>query len=157
MKTWIICLVAAALFTGPLAGADLLWDSNYNNYLRLLDRPKDQLSPQLVGYVETVKAGKVPSREEALRAVLRLADQGTPYLQDARLSLCVSGLYRVGRAIPNFASSTDFVWVIHAEIPGSGLVQVFYVSVSTAKVLKLFPEPPAAPNPKVKTGLVRRR
>jgi hypothetical protein len=140
MKTWIICAATIALLTGPLAGAELAWDSSSNNYLQLLDRPKSQLSPQSQRLADLIMTSKVPSRAEALRAVLGLAGSDAPYLRDARLTLGVAGLYRIGREIPGFVSPLDFVWVLHAEMAGSGLVQVFCVSSSTAKVLRLFPE-----------------
>jgi hypothetical protein len=140
MKTWITCIATTVVLTGSLAGAEFAWESSSSNYLQLIERPKSQLDPQLRHIADLVGASKVPSRAEALRAVLVFENSDAPYLRDPRLTLGINALYRVGREIPGFASSSDFIWVIHAEMLGSGLVQVFCVSTGTAKVLRLFPE-----------------
>lgn len=142
MRTWILCLALVPIMTGSSWGAELIWDSPSTNYLQLLDRSKKQQDHHIQQLADRIEASKVPSRAEAIRAVLVTAESAPVLLRDPRLHLGAAGLYRVGREIPGFASSSDFVWVIHGELPGLGLVQVFFVSTGTAKVMRLFPEPP---------------
>ncbi len=140
MRAWIFYLGIAILACG-LPAAEPVSDTS-GNYLPLLDLPKEKLSTELQKAVQSVRASKVPSTDEAVRLVLRFADDKPAYMRDARTGLRARALLRVGREIAGFASASDFVWVLHAEMLGTGLMQVFYVSTSTGKVLTAFPEVP---------------
>jgi hypothetical protein len=110
------------------------------NYLHLLNLPKEKLSAELQEVVASVKGSKVPSKEEAVRLVLRFSDDKPTYMRDARISVRAKALFRLGRAVPGFAAASDFVWAVHVEMIDGGLMQVFYVSAGTGKVLPAFPE-----------------
>lgn len=109
-----------------------------SNYLGLLKVPKEELAAEDQRLVETLKASKVPSRQEAGRAALHSGDRGA-YMRDARTLFEVHALYRIGKDVPEFASAGDFMWVVFAVVPPFGPAQVFYVSASTGKVLTVFP------------------
>ncbi len=152
MRTFILCAVLAAAFSRQSAAADAPFTAASGNYLGVLDLPKEKLAPGLQPLLEAVKRSKVPSREAALGAVLRFSDDKPAYMRDARLQLGVEALYILGRQVLDFAPEGGFMWVVTARMP-SGLVQVFYVSASTGRVMTLFPD---SPNPTVqRTGASR--
>ena len=112
-------------------------------YLPLLDLPKERLSTASQKIVESVTASKVPSKEEALAVVLRFAADKADYMRRADMGMQVEALVRLGRDVPGFASASDCVWVVHTQMMDNRLMQVFYVSSSTGKVLTVFSEDPS--------------
>lgn len=140
MRTWILCASIFAVCGWSFAAEE--WTAPPGqNLLPLLDLPKNEMSASLRQAVETLKASKVTSPDEARKAVLGFADDKPAYMRGARMHLKVTGLHRVGREVADFASSPDYMWVVHAEMP-SGVMQVFYVSASTGKVFTLFSDTP---------------
>jgi hypothetical protein len=150
LLVWIGCAVT-------LGAAEPLLDDS-GNYLPLLGMPKEKLSTGLQQSVEEITACKISSPDAAKVAALRSADDTSEYIRDARVIVRTKSVLRIGRDVPDFAKNSDFVWFVHAEMLGSGLVQVFCVNASTGKVIRLFPEkttpnktsePSGAPAPQV--------
>jgi len=141
MRTLISCVIAVALLAWKLIAAEPVIDTS-GSYLPFLDLPKEKLSTELQKVVESVKTSKVPSTREALRAVLSFADDRVDYMGRADIGVGANTLLPVGREVLGFASASDFVWVVHATTMDKKLLQVFYVSTGTGKVLPVFPEAP---------------
>jgi len=142
MKAWFLCL-GIAFLACRLPAAEPVFDST-GNYLPLLDRPMEKLSTELQKIVEAVKASKVPSQLEARQAVQRSEQKGS-YMFDARTLTRATAVIRIGRAVPGFASESDFIWVVQAEwqgVEGPRVMQIYYVCASTGKVLPAFSEAP---------------
>lgn len=120
---------------------------DYGDFMPLLATPRARLSTALQEIVNEIKATKIPSPEAAEMAALTSAADVPEYMRDARMIVKVKSLRRIGREIPEFGRSSDFVWFVHAEMLGAGLVQVFCVNARTGKVIRLFPEKKALNEP----------
>jgi len=111
--------------------------------LRLLARPPKTLSEGEKKWVDFIRSCKVSSREDAITRVLRLADDKSSYMADARMLLGVVAIEKVGRSIGTFAKAEDLTWVVRANMP-KGVVQEFWVNARTGDAIALLPE--SAPN-----------
>ncbi|MEI6808733.1 MAG: hypothetical protein WCN95_08420, partial [bacterium] len=114
------------------------------NYLALFDKQKEQLSLELQQIVNEVSSSKVPTPGAATGAAIRFAGDKPEYMRDGRLMMRVKELRRAGRDIPGFAHTSDFVWLVHAEIMKQHyeLEQIFCVNANTGNVRTLFPDAP---------------
>jgi hypothetical protein len=105
--------------------------------LEAVGKPSDQHDDFIKNEAEKLAKSHVPSADDARKLALA-AFLKKPGL-DARENLQVTGLYRIGRDVTDFAKEGDLVWEIHISRVVSGISGVVWVSTTTKNVKVLFP------------------
>ncbi len=111
----------------------LLDARDYSGLLETLEK----LSSEQKAIVNTVRAGKAPTKEDAWRALARRAEN-EKWMADARTRMQVRGLYTLARNVDNFADKGEPVWVAEVDMV-SHFRQVFLIKAADAEVLALLP------------------
>ncbi|RIK74511.1 MAG: hypothetical protein DCC67_16515 [Planctomycetota bacterium] len=128
-----------------LAGfAELRLDAN------LRDAVEHVRHPWIVEAAETLAQSRVPTAEDA--AKLAIDELNATVGIDARESWEATGLFRLGRDAPGFASDGDLIWEVRVSRMLAGVSAVIWVSTSTAEARVLFPEPQKQRFPAMEPG-----
>lgn len=137
MKTYISVFVMVA---GTLLAfaADREAIPCLGNLREALSKPANQQDDFLKKMAEKLAKSQVPTADQASSLALGAFLKKT----DARESVCVSGLYIIGRDVADFASAGDLVWEIHITRPFHAVSGVVWVSTTTKKARVLFPIDP---------------
>jgi hypothetical protein len=135
----LLLLCSARLHAAPEQATDtnaiprLLDSTDYSGLLKTLEK----LSPEQKAVVETVCAGKAPTRNDAWRALARRAEN-EKWMADARTRMQVRGLYTLARNIHGFAEKGEPVWVAEVDML-THFRQVFLIKATDARALALLP------------------
>jgi hypothetical protein len=108
-----------------------------DNLLEAVRKPSDQQDELVKREAEKLAKSQVPSADEASKLALG-AFLKKPGL-DARENWRVTGLYRMGCNVPNFAKEGDLVWEVRISRLASGVSGVIWVSTTTKNARVLFP------------------
>lgn len=123
--------------TSLASGADLRPLPANENYYEALTKPADTHNAVTKGVAAKLAKSRISTREEAEKIALQ-AFVSKPGL-DARETWAVSGLYHLGRDVPDFGSSGDLVWEVRVSRITGGISGVIWVSSSTGAARVLFP------------------
>lgn len=124
------------LLTAFARGADIKFTPD-ENYYKALATSADTDNPLIKSIAAKLARSRVPTRDAAEKIALH-AFATKPGL-DAREKWAVSGLYRLGRDVPDFGASGDLIWEVRVSRIGSGVSGIVWVSSSTAAARTLFP------------------
>lgn len=111
--------------------------SSNENYYEALTKPPETHDAVTKGIAAKLAKTRVPTHKEAEKIALQ-AFVSKPGL-DAREAWAVTGLYRLGRDMPDFGSSGDLVWEVRVSRMGGGISGIIWVSSSTGTARILFP------------------
>lgn len=128
----LICLVA------PLASADdLPLPAPGGNYYEALAKSSDTYDDATKRVAAKIAKSRVPTHEQAEKIALRafISKPGV----DAREAWTATGLYVLGRDMPDFGVSGDLIWEIRVVRMAGAISGVVWVSSSTGASRILFP------------------
>lgn len=130
-RTVIALLVASCAIAQGAEPTPKPWDGNY---LSSFETPKELR----VESFETLLASLVPSRAIAEEMALQYWFTGHGLLAEEGLG--VTGLFRIGRDIKDFASRGEWVWEVRVTHHGVGLDGVMWINAHTKKIRAFGPK-----------------
>lgn len=135
MKSTLLCLLFAASSLASRAEFAPL-DGIENHYLAV-SAPTAAHNDATKRIVAQLAKSQVSTDEQAAKLALK-AFVKKPGL-DAREMWGVSGLYRLGRDVPDFGAAGDMIWEVRVSRSGNGVSGLVWVSASTGATRVLFP------------------
>lgn len=137
MKTHISMIALTMVSVGILA-ADLLPTSYSDNLLEAVRNPSEQQNVFIKQEAAKLAKSQVPTAELAVNLAVN-AYLKKPGLDAQETLPKVTGLFRVGRDVADFAKAGDLFWEIRITRSSEGVSGVIWVSTTTKSVKVLFP------------------